>query len=182
MDETQCGRLYLCKQVLARLLLSATFLPKMQLSLKCHSLCLQSEDNSYIERIENKSKQLFLILVGLGIADEIFNVVDHLQDDEILPASMGQLYQDEMLLGRNELCKRFFVIQYCYVLRDISKGDCLHFDTSYYQPGHELASLIYYITRSMNHYLKTAWHTFLFPHKIVRSTIITNCCPHYKDV
>lgn len=78
-------------------------------------------DGTYWEWIESKAKRIFLILVEIGLPDQIFGVVDHSWDDDDLPLSLNDV---ERLTATKDhkLNWRFWDRQFYYVLREIEEG------------------------------------------------------------
>jgi serine/threonine protein kinase len=81
-------------------------------------------DDTYLEWIEQKATRIFLILVDLGVPDQIFGVIDDSWDDEDLPLPLDQIDRLKLTYDKDEkLERRFFHRQYHYLLRKISKGN-----------------------------------------------------------
>lgn len=78
-------------------------------------------DGTYWDWIEGKAKSIFLILLEIGIPDQIFGVVDHAWDDDDLPFSLGDV---ERITARKDqkLNWRFWDRQFYYILREIQEG------------------------------------------------------------
>lgn len=86
-------------------------------------------DDTYLEWIEEKAKKIFLILVDLGVPDQIFGVIDDSWGDDDLPIPMDQVERLQLTYDRNEkLEKKFFQRQFNYLLRYISKGEHIYYD------------------------------------------------------
>ncbi|KAF4635594.1 hypothetical protein G7Y89_g2504 [Cudoniella acicularis] len=86
-------------------------------------------DDSYMEWIDSKAKRIFLILVDLGVPDQIFGVIDDSWDDEDLPIPFDQVERLRLTYERDErLEKHFFQRQFIYLLRTIQKGEQLYYD------------------------------------------------------
>ncbi|RAL67954.1 hypothetical protein DID88_008678 [Monilinia fructigena] len=86
-------------------------------------------DDTYMEWIEEKAKRIFLILVDLGVPDQIFGVIDDSWGDDDLPIPMDQVERLQLTYDRNEkLEKKFFQRQFNYLLRYIAKGDHIYYD------------------------------------------------------
>ncbi|KAG9249132.1 kinase-like domain-containing protein [Calycina marina] len=86
-------------------------------------------DDTYWEWIELKAKRIFLILVELGVPDQIFGVIDDSWDDDDLPIPMDQIERLALTLNKDErLERKFFQKQFNYLLRHIQKGDQLVYD------------------------------------------------------
>lgn len=78
-------------------------------------------DESYWQWIESKAKRIFLILVEIGIPDQIFGVVDHSWDDDDLPVSLSDV---ERVTARKDhrLNWQFWDRQFHYIVRPIEEG------------------------------------------------------------
>ncbi|KAI0479180.1 kinase domain-containing protein [Xylariaceae sp. FL0804] len=81
-------------------------------------------DGTYWEWIEEKAKRVFLILVDLGIASQIFGVIDTGCDDHDLPIAIDQVEHLALRHARDhKLVKKFYYRQYHYLLKFIEEGD-----------------------------------------------------------
>lgn len=81
-------------------------------------------DCTYWEWIEGHAKRLFLILVDLGVPDQIFGVIDDSWEDVDLPIALDQV--ERLCLTATKDLKaerRFFDRQYHYLLRPLRKGE-----------------------------------------------------------
>lgn len=86
-------------------------------------------DDTYWEWIELKAKRIFLILVDLGVPDQIFGVVNDAWDDEDLPVPLDQIERLRLTYNKDEkLEKKFFIKQFDYLLRYIQKGENIYYD------------------------------------------------------
>lgn len=86
-------------------------------------------DDTYFEWIETKAKRIFLILVDLGVPDQIFGVVDDSWDDDDLPVQLDQVERLQLTYDKDEkLERKFFYRQFVYLLRHIQKGEHLTYD------------------------------------------------------
>jgi serine/threonine protein kinase len=86
-------------------------------------------DDTYWEWIESKAKRIFLILVDLGVPDQIFGVIDDSWDDDDLPVPLDQVERLRLTYDKNKkLEKKFFVRQFTYLLRYLSKGENVCYD------------------------------------------------------
>ncbi|KAL2069828.1 hypothetical protein VTL71DRAFT_14507 [Oculimacula yallundae] len=86
-------------------------------------------DDTYMEWIELKAKRIFLILVDLGVPDQIFGVVDDSWDDDDLPVPFDQVERLRLTFDKDEkLEKKFFHRQFLYLLRNVQKGEHLYYD------------------------------------------------------
>jgi serine/threonine protein kinase len=81
-------------------------------------------DETYSGWILGKAKRLVLILVDIGIPEEIFKLIDQSLDDEDLPIPLPSLEQLS-LIGEKDgvLARKFHRRQYTYMLRGPSEGD-----------------------------------------------------------
>lgn len=86
-------------------------------------------DDTYWDWIESKAKRIFLILVDLGVPDQIFGVINDSWDDEDLPLPLDQVGRLRLTYNRDEkLEKKFFLRQFDYLLRHIQKGENITYD------------------------------------------------------
>lgn len=86
-------------------------------------------DDTYMEWIELKAKRIFLILVDLGVPDQIFGVIDDSWDDDDLPIPLDQVERLQLTYDKDEkLEKKFFLRQFYYLLRNIQKGEHVYYD------------------------------------------------------
>ena len=93
-------------------------------------------DCTYWEWIQGKAKRLFLVLVDLDLADQIFGVVDDSWEDEDLPIALDQVERLSLTATKDPKTEReFYQRQFHYLLRPLEKGQ--HVD---YQ-DHELVPL-----------------------------------------
>lgn len=86
-------------------------------------------DDTYMEWIEEKAKRIFLILVDLGVPDQIFGVIDDSWDDDDLPVPLDQVERLQLTYDRDEkLERKFFNRQFIYLLRNVVKGEHTVYD------------------------------------------------------
>lgn len=86
-------------------------------------------DDTYWEWIESKAKRIFLILVDLGVPDQIFGVINDSWDDGDLPVPLDQVERLQLTYNRDErLEKKFFIKQFDYLLRYIQNGNIVNYD------------------------------------------------------
>lgn len=81
-------------------------------------------DCTYWEWIEGHAKRLFLILVDLGVPDQIFGVIDDSWEDVDLPIALDQV--ERLCLTATKDLKterRFFDRQFHYLLRPLRNGE-----------------------------------------------------------
>ncbi|KAK3387045.1 kinase domain-containing protein [Podospora didyma] len=81
-------------------------------------------DGTYWEWIDQKAKCIFLILVDLGIPDQIFGIIDDSWDDEDLPIALDQVERLALTPAKDEKSERkFYYRQFYYLLRPLQKGE-----------------------------------------------------------
>lgn len=81
-------------------------------------------DCTYWEWIEGHAKRLFLILVDLGVPDQIFGVIDDSWEDVDLPIALDQVERLCLTATKDfKAERRFFDRQFHYLLRPIKKGE-----------------------------------------------------------
>lgn len=81
-------------------------------------------DGTYWEWIEERAKRVFLILVDLGVPDQIFGVIDDSWDDEDLPIARDQIERLALTPGKDEKAeRRFYYRQFYYLLKPLQKGE-----------------------------------------------------------
>jgi hypothetical protein len=86
-------------------------------------------DDTYWEWIELKAKRIFLILVDLGVPDQIFGVLDDSWDDDDLPVPLDQVERLRLTFDKDEkLEKKFFHRQFTYLLRYVQRGENVFYD------------------------------------------------------
>ncbi|KAK2607279.1 hypothetical protein N8I77_005965 [Diaporthe amygdali] len=81
-------------------------------------------DCTYWEWIEGHAKRLFLILVDLGVPDQIFGVIDDSWEDDDLPIALDQVERLCLTATKDfKAERRFFDRQFHYLLRPVRKGE-----------------------------------------------------------
>jgi serine/threonine protein kinase len=86
-------------------------------------------DDTYMEWIEQKAKRIFLILVDLGVPDQIFGIIDDSWDDDDLPVPLDQVGRLQLTYDKDEkLEKKFFHRQFAYLLKNVQKGELVYYD------------------------------------------------------
>ncbi|KAE8440584.1 hypothetical protein EG329_007222 [Mollisiaceae sp. DMI_Dod_QoI] len=86
-------------------------------------------DDTYMEWIETKAKRIFLILVDLGVPDQIFGVIDDSWDDDDLPVPLDQVERLQLTYDRDEkLERKFFQRQFIYLLRNVQRGEHVYYN------------------------------------------------------
>jgi len=80
-------------------------------------------DDTYLEWILQKAKRIFLILVDLGVPEQIFGVVDDSWDDEDLPIGLDHIDRLQLTYEKDEKFeRRFYQRQYAYLIRHLVHG------------------------------------------------------------
>ncbi|ROW06515.1 hypothetical protein VMCG_04391 [Cytospora schulzeri] len=81
-------------------------------------------DCTYWEWIQSKAKRLFLILVDLDLADQIFGVVDDSWEDDDLPIPLDVVERLSLTATQDPRTERkFYHRQFHYLLRTLEKGE-----------------------------------------------------------
>ncbi|KAM7183752.1 protein kinase [Rhypophila sp. PSN 637] len=81
-------------------------------------------DGTYWEWIDQKARRIFLILVDLGVPDQIFGVIDDSWDDEDLPIARDQVERLALTPSKDEKSeKKFYYRQFYYLLRPLKKNE-----------------------------------------------------------
>lgn len=80
-------------------------------------------DLTYWDWIDSKGKRIFLILVDLGSANHIFDLIDDSWCDEDLPLGPENVERLGNVAKDGKLWRRFYQRQFAYVLRPLKKGD-----------------------------------------------------------
>lgn len=81
-------------------------------------------DGTYWEWIDTKARRIFLILVDLGVPDQIFGVIDDSWDDEDLPIARDQVERLALTPSKDEKSeKKFYYRQFYYLLRPLKKDE-----------------------------------------------------------
>ncbi|CAJ2511655.1 Uu.00g072800.m01.CDS01 [Anthostomella pinea] len=81
-------------------------------------------DGTYWEWIDEKAKRVFLILLDLGVPDQIFGVVDNSWEDADLPIALDQVERLALTPNRDDkFTKKFYSRQFHYLIRFIETGD-----------------------------------------------------------
>ena len=81
-------------------------------------------DNTYLDWILERAKKLFLILVDIGVPDQIFGLVDESYDDGDLPIEL-EAVQDLALSPAPDpaLDKKFYKAQFKYLIKSVQEGE-----------------------------------------------------------
>lgn len=86
-------------------------------------------DDTYLDWILSKARRLFLVLVDVGVPDQIFGVIDDSWNDDDLPLPLDEVYRLRLTPDRDpKLEKRFFERQFIYMLRTLEKGEHVLYD------------------------------------------------------
>ncbi|KAI0853981.1 kinase-like protein [Daldinia vernicosa] len=86
-------------------------------------------DGTYWEWIDEKAKRIFLILLDLGVPDQIFGLIDDSWDDDDLPIPLDQIERLALTLTRDDkLERKFYSRQFHYLLKFIEKGDYIVYE------------------------------------------------------
>jgi serine/threonine protein kinase len=86
-------------------------------------------DDTYMDWIDQKAKRIFLILVDLGVPDQIFGVIDDSWDDNDLPVPLDQVSRLKLTYDPDQKFeKKFYQRQFAYLLRHIQYGDCIFYE------------------------------------------------------
>ncbi|KAH9907874.1 kinase-like domain-containing protein [Xylariomycetidae sp. FL2044] len=81
-------------------------------------------NGTYWEWIDEKAKRIFLILLDLGVPDQIFGLIDDSWDDDDLPIAQDQIPRLALTATRDDKTeKRFYTRQFHYLLKFLEKGD-----------------------------------------------------------
>ncbi|KAF4973052.1 hypothetical protein FSARC_550 [Fusarium sarcochroum] len=81
-------------------------------------------ERTYWESIRNDAPRLFLILVDLGVPDQIFGVVDDGWDDAELPIALEDVDRLLLTATRDEKVeKKFYQRQFHYLLKPLQRGN-----------------------------------------------------------
>ncbi|OIW27437.1 protein kinase [Coniochaeta ligniaria NRRL 30616] len=86
-------------------------------------------DGTYWEWIDEKAKRLFLILVDLGVPDQIFGVIDDSWDDEDLPIARDQVECLALTPAKDEKFeRRFYYRQFYYLVKLLQKAEHVDYE------------------------------------------------------
>ncbi|KAI6781363.1 uncharacterized protein J7T54_002255 [Emericellopsis cladophorae] len=81
-------------------------------------------ERTYLEAIQSGAKKLFLILVDVGVPDQIFGIIDDGWDDEELPLSLEEIERLSLMEVNNDRVNRKFQQrQGQYILKTIGQGE-----------------------------------------------------------
>ena len=81
-------------------------------------------DSTYLDWILERAKKLFLILVDVGVPDQIFGLVDEAYDDGDLPIAL-EAVQDLALAPEPDLAldRKFHKAQFKYLIKSVHEGE-----------------------------------------------------------
>jgi len=80
-------------------------------------------DGTYQEWIDEKAKRIFLILLDLGLPDQIFSFIDESWYDDDLPIAIDQVGRLPLTPNKDErVARRFYARQYYYLINYMEKG------------------------------------------------------------
>ncbi|KAL0941087.1 protein kinase domain-containing protein [Colletotrichum truncatum] len=86
-------------------------------------------NGTYWDGINTRAKRVFLILVDLKIAPQIFGIIDNSWDDHDLPVPADQIGRLKLTPVKDDKVERkFFVRQFNYLLKPFRRGDHIVFD------------------------------------------------------
>jgi serine/threonine protein kinase len=86
-------------------------------------------ERTYWDSIDGSAKRFFLILVDLGIPDQIFTIVDNGWDDDELPLSLDDIDRLQLTPVKDDrFDRKFYQLQFHYVLRTIDRGTHVSYD------------------------------------------------------
>ncbi|KAI1329256.1 protein kinase [Xylariaceae sp. FL0255] len=75
------------------------------------------------EWIDEKAKRIFLILVDIGLPDQIFGIIDDSWDDNDLPIALDQVDRLALTSQRDDrIVKKFYARQFFYLVQYLEKG------------------------------------------------------------
>ncbi|KAI9738267.1 MAG: hypothetical protein M1834_008765 [Cirrosporium novae-zelandiae] len=86
-------------------------------------------DDTYLEWILKRARKLFLILVDVGIPDQIFRMIDESYDDDDLPFDRDAINQLQFSSPRDDgVNDKFHNTQFNFLIRDLQKGDHIDYE------------------------------------------------------
>ncbi len=81
-------------------------------------------DETYLDWISSRAKRIFLILVELGVPDQIFGVIDDSWDDDDLPIALDNVGRLALTATKDDRTeKKFYYGQFHYLLKPLEKGE-----------------------------------------------------------
>ncbi|CAH0059399.1 unnamed protein product [Clonostachys solani] len=85
-------------------------------------------ERTYWESIQQNAKRMFLILVDIGLPDQIFGIVDDGWEDAELPLATRDVERLELTAAKDErVDRKFYQRQFHYLVRTIEGGEHLSF-------------------------------------------------------
>ena len=85
-------------------------------------------DDTYLEWILDRAKKLFLILVDIGVPDQIFGLIDESYDDADLPIASSAVQDLRLTQDPNRsLDKKFYKTQFKFLIRHIQDGQHMRY-------------------------------------------------------
>ncbi|KAJ9158347.1 Protein kinase [Coniochaeta hoffmannii] len=86
-------------------------------------------DGTYWEWIDEKAKRIFLILVDMGVPDQIFGVIDDSWDDQDLPIARDQVECLALTPVKDEKFERkFYYRQFHYLIKPLEQGQHIDYE------------------------------------------------------
>jgi serine/threonine protein kinase len=80
-------------------------------------------NDSYLDRILEKARRLFLTLVETGVPSQIFSIIDDAWDDDDLPISKTEVKRLFASHAKNDkMKKKFYNTQFTFLLRSLTQG------------------------------------------------------------
>lgn len=80
-------------------------------------------DDTYMEWILERAKRLFLILAEVGVPDRVLGAIDDSWQDDDLPIALKDIHTLDLAIDHDEaLEKRFYDLQFLYLLRQLGPG------------------------------------------------------------
>ncbi|KFA78410.1 hypothetical protein S40288_06405 [Stachybotrys chartarum IBT 40288] len=81
-------------------------------------------ERTYWESIRTQAKRIFMLLVELGIPDQIFGIIDDGWVDAELPLSLEDIARLQLTAVRDDrVDRKFYQRQFHYIIKTIDKGD-----------------------------------------------------------
>ncbi|EXJ82900.1 serine/threonine protein kinase [Capronia epimyces CBS 606.96] len=85
-------------------------------------------DDTYLDRILNRARRFFLILVATGVPEQIFGIIDDSYDDEDLPIAEHAVIELRLSFEPDRsLDKRFYKTQFRFLTRVIGEGEHIRY-------------------------------------------------------
>lgn len=82
-------------------------------------------DDTYLDRILEKTRRLFLVLTDIGVASRIFDVIDNSWADEDMPVPFDDV-KDMGFSQHERFHSRFYEAQFHFLLQELREGE--HYD------------------------------------------------------